>query len=177
MKKCLFWLAVVLTFVLSVGCDGPPPEPDVQTDEDLNAWLSYSIEPRQLQTALRPSMWGNGQIELFAELDRPLVSEVVSFGFGDEGLRYGSRRGEQHLVPAVYDDDSGKKYFLHSLPSGADSATVTFRPDRQIWRYEFDDLTVDISLILPRLHPGYLFKLDSASIPPARISKTISKLS
>ena len=39
---------------------------------------------------------------------------------------------------------------------------MTFRPDRQIWRYDFDDLVVDLSLILPRLHPGYLFKLQIA---------------
>ena len=41
-------------------------------------------------------MWGNGQLELMAELDRPCVSEVVCFGFGSEGLRYNL---EQHLVP------------------------------------------------------------------------------
>jgi hypothetical protein len=161
MKKCSFCLAVVLTFVLSVGCDGPPPEPAIDTEQDINAWLSYSIKPRELQTALRRSMWGNGQIELFADLNRPCVNIVVSFGFGPVGLRYGSRRGEQHLIPAIYDDETGKKYFPHSsLPSGAQDATVIFRPDRQTWRYEFDDLTVDVSLILPRLHPGYFYKLE-----------------
>ena len=51
---------------------------------DYNDWLAYSIEPRQLRTALRPAMWGNGQLELLAELDRPCVSEVVCFDFQEE---------------------------------------------------------------------------------------------
>ncbi len=159
MKKHLGWWAVGSIFVLSIGFQGSAKE---AASRDLNAWLAYTIEPRQLRTALRPSLWGNGRIELLAELNRPLVNEVVSFGFGDEGLRFGSvrGRGEQHLLPAIYDDDTGRKYLLHSTPSGAQSATVTFRPDRQIWRYQFDDLTVDVSLILPRLQPGYLFKLE-----------------
>ena len=103
-------------------------------------------------------MWGNGQLELMAELNRPCVSEVVCFGFGSEGLRYGL---EQHLMPAVYDDDTGRKYLLDCpLSSGARDATVNFRPDRQTWSYEFEDLGIDVSLILPRLMPGYLFKLE-----------------
>ena len=124
----------------------------------INEWLTYSIVPSQLRTALRPAMWGNGQLELMAELDRPCVSEVVCFGFGSEGLRYDL---EQHLVPAVYDGDSGRKYLLDSpQSSGARNATVIFRPDRQTWRYEFDALRIDVSLILPRMQPGYLFKLE-----------------
>ncbi len=103
-------------------------------------------------------MWGNGQLELMAELNRPCVSEVVCFGFGSEGLRYGL---EQHLMPAVYDDDTGRKYLLDCpLSSGARDATVNFRPARQTWSYEFEDLGIDVSLILPRLMPGYLFKLE-----------------
>ena len=131
---------------------------------DYNDWLAYSIEPRQLRTALRPAMWGNGQLELLAELDRPCVSEVVCFDFQEEGLWYspasGGVGGEEHQVPAIYAADTGKKYLLHSAPSSAaGNVTVTFHPDRQIWTYDFDDLVVDLSLILPRLHPGYLFKL------------------
>ena len=131
---------------------------------DYNDWLAYSIEPRQLRTALRPAMWGNGQLELLADLDRPCVSEVVCFDFKEEGLWYspasGGVGGEEHQVPAIYAADTGKKYLLHSAASSAArKVTVTFRPDRQIWRYDFDDLVVDLSLILPRLHPGYLLKL------------------
>ena len=60
---------------------------------DYNDWLAYSIEPRQLRTALRPAMWGNGQLELLAELDRPCVSEVVCFDFKEEGLWYSPASG------------------------------------------------------------------------------------
>lgn len=134
-----------------------------------NDCLSYSIAPNELTTPLLPAMWGNGQLELFANLDRPCVSEVVCFGFGKEALWYGPgvdprarvRGGEQHLLPAVYDADTGRKYLLYARESsGARSSIVNFKPDRQIWRYEFDDLTIDISLLLPRVRPGYLFKLE-----------------
>ena len=133
--------------------------------QPTNEWLSYSISPRDLGTELLPAMWGNGQLELLAELHRPCVSEVVCFGFGEEGLYYGARKNirqaEEHLVPAVFDADSGKKYFLHSSPSShAEIFTVTFRPDRHTWRYVFDDLVVDVALILPRMQPGYLFKVE-----------------
>ena len=129
--------------------------------KDLNGWLEYSIQPQQLHTLLHPAMWGNGQIELLAKLDRPRVSEVVCFGFGAEGLLYGRDNGEEHLVPAVYDAESGKKYLLSSSPGpGSNRLTVTFRPDRQIWRHQFDDLDVQVSLIIPRLLPGYLMKLE-----------------
>ena len=135
----------------------------MSTTKDLNGWLEYSIHPQQLHTLLHPTMWGNGQIELMAELDRSRVSEVVCFGFGAEGLEYGRNNGEEHLVPAVYDAETGKKYLLSSSPGpGLNKLTVTFRPDRHVWRYEFDDLEVDVALILPRLLPGYLMKVELA---------------
>ncbi|MBM4401206.1 MAG: hypothetical protein FJ045_04565, partial [Crenarchaeota archaeon] len=134
---------------------------------DLNSWLSYSIVPQELSTHLRPAMWGNGQIEVLAELDRPSVSEAVCFGFGQDGLAYQS---EEHLVPAVYDAVSGEKYFLSSTTSStAQRTTVTFRPDRQIWHYEFDELNITVSLILPRMLPGYLFK---AKLSPKKSNKS-----
>jgi hypothetical protein len=106
-------------------------------------------------------MCGNGQIELMAELDRSRVSEVVCFGFGAEGLEYGRSNGEDHLIPAVNDVQTGKKYLLSSSPGpGSSKLTVTFRPDRHMWRYEFDDLDVSVSLILPRLQLGYLMKVE-----------------
>ena len=115
-----------------------------RTNDDL----SYSIVPDELTTPLLPAMWGNGQLELFANLDRL-----------DPRAR--GRGGEQHLLPAVYDADTGRKYLLYARESsGARSSIVTFKPDRQIWRYEFDDLTIDISLLLPRVRPGYLLKLE-----------------
>ena len=133
----------------------------MSTTKDLNAWLEYSIQPKQLRTLLHPAMYGNGQIELMAELDRSRVSEVVCFGFGAEGLEYGGNNGEEHLIPAVNDAQTGKKYLLSSSPGpGSSKLTVTFRPDRQVWRYEFDDLDVRVSLILPRLLPGYLMKVE-----------------
>ena len=133
----------------------------VGSNKDLNTWLEYSIYPKQLRTLLHPAMYGNGQIELMAELDRSRVSEVVCFGFGDEGLEYGRSNGEEHLIPAVYDAQTGKKYLLSSSPGpGSSKLTVTFRPDRHMWRYEFDDLDVCVSLILPRLLPGYLMKVE-----------------
>ena len=131
------------------------------TNNDLNEWLEYSIQPQQLHTLLHPAMWGNGQIELLAELDRSRVSEVVCFGFGAEGLEYGRNNGEEHLVPAVYDAETAKKYLLSSSPGpGSNRLSVTFRPDRHVWRYEFDDLDVRVSLILPRMLPGYLMKME-----------------
>jgi hypothetical protein len=61
----------------------------------------------------------------------------------------------------VYDAESGRKYLLYSTASSeALGSTVTFRPDRQTWQYEFDDLIVDVSLILPRMHAGYVMKLE-----------------
>ena len=131
------------------------------TNKDLNTWLEYSIQPQKLHTLLHPSMCGNGQIEIMAELDRSRISEVVCFGFGAEGLEYGRNNGEEHLIPAVYDAETGKKYLLSSSPGpGSNTLTVTFRPDRHVWRYEFDDLDVVVSLILPRLLPGYLMKVE-----------------
>ncbi|MDP7397910.1 MAG: hypothetical protein QGF67_08895 [Lentisphaeria bacterium] len=124
--------------------------------EKVNDWMAYSIAPRELQCALRPAMWGNGQLELMADLDRPCVGTIACFGFGPEGILY---EKEQHLVPAVYSEATGRKYFLH-MSSPAHEATVTFRPDRQTWHYAFDDLDVDVSLILVRQRPGYLFKVE-----------------
>ena len=93
-----------------------------------------------------------------AQLRRPALKNLLCFGYGPEGLHY--RRGDEHLLPAVYDAHTGKKYLLSASPgSGAREATVTFRPDRQVWRYEFDDLEVAISLLLPRRRPGYLLKV------------------
>ena len=59
---------------------------DVRATNGLSSWLAYRINPRQLRTALRPAMWGNGQLELMADLDRPCVGMAVCFGFGAEGL-------------------------------------------------------------------------------------------
>jgi hypothetical protein len=127
--------------------------------------LSYSISPHRVRAELRPAFWGNGQIELFAELERPCVNEVVCFGYGDEGMRYvnslGPRGAEEHGVTSVFDESKGRNYILHApVASKAARATATFRPDRQIWRYTFDDLSVVVSLILPRLRPGYLYKVE-----------------
>lgn len=131
------------------------------TTKDLNAWLEYTIQPQRLHTLLHPAMYGNGQLEVMAELDRSRVSEVVCFGFGAQGLEYGRNNGEEHLVPAAYDAETGKKYLLSSSPGpGSNRLTVTFRPDRLVWRYEFDDLDVRVSLVLPRLLPGYLMKVE-----------------
>ena len=130
-----------------------------------NDWLAYSIFPGELQTAPYPAMWGNGQLELLADLDRPCVSEAVCFGYGREALHYGPGTGrfggDQHLVPAVYDAETGRKYLPYSTASSdAKSSKVVFRPDRQVWRYTYDDLTVAVSLILPRLCAGYLMKVE-----------------
>ena len=142
---------------------------DVRATNGLSSWLAYSINPRQLRTALRPAMWGNGQLELMADLDRPCVGMAVCFGLGAEGLVY---EGEQHLLAAVY-DEAGRKYPLQAPHSTSmpPRATVTFRPDRQTWRYRFDDLTVDVSLILPRVMPGYLFKLELSPSDRSRSQK------
>ena len=45
------------------------------TNNDLNGWLEYSVQPQQLRTLLRPAMWGNGQLELLAELDLLLSAD------------------------------------------------------------------------------------------------------
>jgi hypothetical protein len=132
-------------------------------ERELNNWLSYSIRPRELSTALRPAMWGNGQLELQAEINQPSISESVCFGFGEIALaasRIVPTIAEEHLVPAIYDADTGRKYLLHITPgSGAEEFEVTFRPDRQVWRFVFDDLTIELTLIMPRLQPGYLIKV------------------
>ena len=131
------------------------------TNKDLNGWLEYTIQPQKLHTLLHPTMCGNGQLELMAELDRSLVSEVVCFGFSAEGLEYGRGNNEEHLIPAVDDAETGKKYLLSSSPGpGSNTLTVTFRPDRHVWAYEFDDLDIHVSLVLPRLLPGYLMKVE-----------------
>ena len=125
---------------------------------DLNEWLSYEIEPSNLANPPQPAMWGNGQVEVLAELGRSCVCDAVCFGFGVEGLDY---QGEEHLIPAIYDAENGRKYFLRSSPSStAQNITVIMRPDRLVWRYLFDNLEVRISLILRRLQPGYLFKVE-----------------
>jgi hypothetical protein len=126
-------------------------------------WLTYSIEPGKLTTILRPGMWGNGQLEVMAALERPMINDVMCYGF-EEPLQYGPAQGryagDEHLVPAVYDAESGRKYLLYTTkPSGALKTTVTFRPDRQTWRHEFDDLSIEVALILPRMQPGYFFKV------------------
>ena len=129
------------------------------TTKDLNAWLQYTIHPQRLTVTPRSAHWGNGQLQLLAQLRRPALKNLLCFGYGPEGLHY--RRVEEHLIPAVYDAHTGKKYLLSASPvSGAREATVTFRPDRQVWRYEFDDLVVTVSLLLPRLRPGYLLKVE-----------------
>lgn len=132
---------------------------------DFNDWLSYTINPGKLNTTPLPAMWGNGQLELFADLDRPCVSQVVCFGYGQEALWYGPGTGryggDQHLIPAVHDAGTGRKYLPYSTSSSdAEEGEVIFRPDRQIWRYRFDDLTLVFSLILPRLRAGYLVKVE-----------------
>lgn len=129
--------------------------------------LSYTISPHRIRAERRPAFWGNGQIELFAELERPCVNEVVCFGYGDDGMRFrnipGSLGAEEHVVVSVFDPVHGRNYLLHEpVASGARRATVTFRPDAQIWRYRYDDLSVTITLVLPRIQPGYLYKVEIA---------------
>ncbi len=157
MKKFLLVLVLIPLF----ACTDAPVQP-VEEAEDVNARLSYSIDSQNVRAILRPAMWGNGQLELTAELERPSVNQVMCFGFGAEALSYGGGfGGEEHLLPAVYDAATGRKYFLYSTASSeALASKVTFRPDRQIWHYEFDDLSVDVSLVLPRVKPGYLMKLE-----------------
>lgn len=137
--------------------------------KDLASWLSYSIKPRELTTALRPAMWGNGRLELMAEVNQPSISETMCFGFGEVALlasRSNPRSAEEHHVPAVYDADTGKKYLLHITPgSGAIEFAVTFRPDRQVWRFVFDDAIIELTLILPRLQPGYLIRIQVTPQP------------
>ena len=100
------------------------------TTKDLNAWLQYTIHPQRLTVTPRSAHWGNGQLQLLAQLRRPALKNLLCFGYGPEGLHY--RRVEEHLMPAVYDAHTGKKYLLSASPvSGAREATVTFRPDRQ----------------------------------------------
>jgi hypothetical protein len=86
----------------------------MHTHSNVNDWLSYTIVPSQLRATLLPAMWGNGQLELFADLRRPCVNEVVCFGYGQEALWYGPGTGkfggDQHLLPGVYDARSGRKY-------------------------------------------------------------------
>lgn len=125
--------------------------------------LSYSIEPGTLKTLLRPAMWGNGQLEVMARLERPMVDDVMCHGFSkvlEYGPAQGKYAGDEHLVPAVYDAESGRKYLLYTTrETGARETRVSFRPDRQVWEHAFDDLTIEVALILPRLQPGYLFKV------------------
>ena len=116
--------------------------------------LAYSIVPGELKVPPRPAMWGNGRVELLAELTRPCVSEAICFGFGPTALVY---RQEEHLLPAIYDAATGRKYLLSTLTAA--EARVTFRPDRQTWHYAFEELEVEVSLILPRVVPGYLMEV------------------
>ena len=125
--------------------------------------LTYSIEPGKLNTILRPAMWGNGQVYLMALLERPMVDNVMCHGFS-EVLQYGPCQGtwagDEHLVPAVFDAESGRKYLLYTTKeTGALETRVSFRADRQTWHHVFDDLTIEVSLFLPRLQPGYLYKV------------------
>ena len=73
---------------------------------------------------------------------------------GEDGallrLAKNPRSSKEHLATVVYDVESGNKYLLHSSASShAVRVGVTFRPDRQVWHYEFDDLAIDVSLIMP----------------------------
>ena len=121
-------------------------------------WLSYTINPQGVRGVKWPAHWGNGQLECFADLERPCVLQLVCFGLTEhEGLNY---EREQHMVPGINDDETGKKYLLdRPVASKAKEATCSFRPDRQTWRYEFDDLTVTVALIFPRVTPGYLLRV------------------
>ena len=128
------------------------------TVKDLNAWLSYDVDPANLSVEPHPAMLGNGQVEALAEVGRACVCDAVCFGYGEEGLDY---QREEHLVPAVYDVETGRKYFLRSTASSTvEKVASTFRPDRQVWRFRFDDLEVRLTLMLPRLQPGYFFKVE-----------------
>lgn len=131
--------------------------------KDWCRWLQYSLSPRHLRTLPHPAMLGNGRLEIMADLHRPRVTEAVCYGYGPAGLAFGKDL-EEHLVPAVYNAQTGKKYLLSTSPGpGAGKATVILRPDRHGWRYVFDDLRVDVSLILPRLMGGYLLKVELRS--------------
>ena len=116
----------------------------MDSGKNLNDWLSYSIVPSQLRTVLRPAMWGNRQLILMAELERLCINESVCFRFGAEALWYGPEgaAGEEHLLPAVYDARTDKKYFLYSItpsqtqrrrPGGEGGAS---RLRRSEWRPE-----------------------------------------
>lgn len=84
-------------------------------------------------------------------------------------MLFGRENGEEHQIPAIYDIVKDKKYYLSSLPaSGVKKAEVVFRPDRQIWRYEYEDIKIDITLILPRLISGYLLKVEIKPISSAK---------
>ena len=130
----------------------------MRTNPSSVDWLSYTIHPEEVRGVKWPAMWGNGQIECFADLERPCVNQIVCFGLTEhEGLNYES---EQHMIPGINDDETGKKYLLdRPVASGAENATCSFRPDRQTWRYEFDDLVVEAALIFPRVTPGYLLRV------------------
>ncbi len=121
-------------------------------------WLTYTIHPQDVLGVKWPAMWGNGQLELFADLERPCVNQVCCFGLTEqEGLNY---EREQHMIPGINDDETGRKYLLDKpVASKAIEATCSFRPDRQTWRYEFDDLRIIVTLVFPRKTPGYLLKV------------------
>ena len=132
-------------------------------NRNLSDWLSYEVNPSKLSIEPHPAMYGNGQVELLAELGRSCICDAACFGFGMEGLNY---QKEEHLVPAVFDAETGRKYFLRSSPSSSLlDLNVTIRPDRHEWRYQFDDLEVKISLVLRRLQPGYLLKAELSPKP------------
>lgn len=130
----------------------------MKSEQSVVNWLAYTIRPEEVRGVRWPAMWGNGQLQCFADLERPCVNQVVCFGLTEqEGLDY---QREQHMIPAVNDDETGKKYLLdRPVASRAKEATCSFRPDRQTWRYEFDDLVVEAALIFPRTTPGYLLRV------------------
>jgi hypothetical protein len=130
----------------------------MKSEQSVVNWLAYTIRPEEVRGVRWPAMWGNGQLQCFADLERPCVNQVVCFGLTEqEALDY---QREQHMIPAVNDDETGKKYLLdRPVASRAKEATCSFRPDRQPWRYEFDNLVVEAALIFPRTTPGYLLRV------------------